>query len=207
MPLTRDDIIRQIDLGLTIEQIAASSNVSVRRVYQIRGTEKAKPRITDEQIADIRARHYRGQSIRDIAAELSMSRKTIAGIVGEQRPANAPISPEEEAEILRRAAAGHSAATIAKEMERWPNAVAQVIDRDRLRDCLQDQVIARAAEFGWDANRLDVETAGRIGAEHIRGFLARERSMGSHKIQHLLRALRGRIVWDALSGGDHARQS
>lgn len=202
MPLTRADILRQIDLGLSVEQIAVSSGVSVRRVYQIRGPERAKPRVGDEQIADIRARHYRGQSIRDIAAELSMSRKTVAAAIGEQqRPANSPISPDEEAEIMRRTVAGHEPLTIAHEIGRSAAGVRAVIDRDRLRDDIQDQVIARAAEFGWDADRLDVETAGRIGAEHIRGFLARERSMGSHKLQHLLRALRGRIVWD---GGDHA---
>jgi predicted DNA-binding transcriptional regulator YafY len=57
------------------------------------------------------------------------------------------------------------------------------------RDWLQDEAIARAKELGITAYGLAKATGWAVSENHIRRYLARERSMGSHKLQHLLRVL------------------
>lgn len=58
------------------------------------------------------------------------------------------------------------------------------------RDWVQDRVIARAQELGLTAYALSQATGGAVSPEHVKNYLERRASMGSHKLQHVLRALR-----------------
>lgn len=62
-------------------------------------------------------------------------------------------------------------------------------------DWLQLAVIARVAARRLSSYRLSQMTGGAVSEDHIRAYLTRKKSMGSHKLQHVLRALGGLIVW------------
>lgn len=57
------------------------------------------------------------------------------------------------------------------------------------RDWIQEAVIARAAELGLTAYALAKLTGGAVSEDHVKDYLERRKSMGSHKLQHLLAAL------------------
>lgn len=57
------------------------------------------------------------------------------------------------------------------------------------RDWLQQAVADRAAELGLTAYALAARTGGAVSEGHIRAYLGCQKSMGSHKLQHVLRAL------------------
>lgn len=56
-------------------------------------------------------------------------------------------------------------------------------------DWLQDKVIARAAHLGLTAYAIAKATGGKVSEDHIQAYLTRKKSMGSHKLQHVLTAL------------------
>lgn len=57
------------------------------------------------------------------------------------------------------------------------------------RDWVQEAVIARAAELQLSAYALAQATGWAVSPDHVLAYLNRKKSMGSHKLQHLLRAL------------------
>lgn len=54
------------------------------------------------------------------------------------------------------------------------------------QDWLQDAVIARAAKLGLTAYAIAQATGGKVSEDHVRAYLTRSKSMGSHKLQHVL---------------------
>jgi hypothetical protein len=56
-------------------------------------------------------------------------------------------------------------------------------------DWVQARVIARAAELGLTAYAVAKLTGGAVSEDHVHAYLTRRKSMGSHKLQHVLRAL------------------
>jgi hypothetical protein len=50
-------------------------------------------------------------------------------------------------------------------------------------------VIARAGELGLSAYAIAQQTRGAVSEDHVLAYLSRRKSMGSHKLQHLLRVL------------------
>lgn len=58
-----------------------------------------------------------------------------------------------------------------------------------LSDWIQATVIARAAELDLTAYRIAQLTDGAVSADHVQAYLMRRKSMGSHKLQHVLRVL------------------
>lgn len=58
-----------------------------------------------------------------------------------------------------------------------------------LTDWVQETVIARARELGLTAYAIAKRTDGKVSEDHVKNYLERRSSMGSHKLQHVLRAL------------------
>lgn len=58
-----------------------------------------------------------------------------------------------------------------------------------LHDEIQEAVIARARERNMTAYAVAMATEGRVSENAVREYMARRASMGSHKLQHVLRAL------------------
>jgi hypothetical protein len=58
-----------------------------------------------------------------------------------------------------------------------------------LSDWIQETVIQRAATLGLTAYKVAQATGGAVSEEHVRNYLQRRKSMGSHKLQHVLDAL------------------
>lgn len=63
------------------------------------------------------------------------------------------------------------------------------LHHDLLRDDIQNIVIARAAALGLTSYAIAKNTNGRVSEDHVRDYLTRRKSMGSHKLQHVLLAL------------------
>jgi hypothetical protein len=59
----------------------------------------------------------------------------------------------------------------------------------RLTDWVQARVIERAAELGLTAYAIAQRTEGAVSEDHVRAYLTKSKSMGSHKLQHVLRVL------------------
>ena len=57
------------------------------------------------------------------------------------------------------------------------------------KDWLQEAVIARAAELGLTAYAVAKLTGDHVTADHVKDYLERRKSMGSHKLQAVLLAL------------------
>lgn len=57
------------------------------------------------------------------------------------------------------------------------------------RDWVQEVVIARAAALGLTAHAIAKRTGDAVSEDHIVAYLKRRASMGSHKLQHVLRAI------------------
>ncbi|MBV8780183.1 MAG: hypothetical protein JO353_02190, partial [Phycisphaerae bacterium] len=178
------------DAGESVQTIADSLGVSPRRIYQVIGPERSRPRIDEARAAEIRSRFARGQSRRQIADELGIARASVNSIVGEDdRPAAERFTAEEEESILRQANAGHEPASIAKQIGRSTSGVRGVIERAKERDPLRDQIIERASALGWDANRIERECRGIVPAEHIGRYLRRESTMNSGKVAAIIGAM------------------
>jgi len=56
-------------------------------------------------------------------------------------------------------------------------------------DWIQEAVIARAGELGLSAYAVAKATGGAVSEDHVLAYLSGRKSMGSHKLQHVLRAL------------------
>lgn len=56
-------------------------------------------------------------------------------------------------------------------------------------DWIQSAVIARAAKLDLTSYAIAKLTGGAVSEDHVRDYLTRRKSMGSHKLQHCLRVL------------------
>ena len=56
-------------------------------------------------------------------------------------------------------------------------------------DWVQDRVIERARTLGLTAYAIARATGGAVSADHVQAYLCRRKSMGSHKLQHVLSVL------------------
>jgi hypothetical protein len=66
-------------------------------------------------------------------------------------------------------------------------------------DWVQATVMARALELGLTAYAIAQRTGGAVSEDHIQAYLTRRKSCGSHKLQHIFRALGLRLTADAPS--------
>ena len=61
-------------------------------------------------------------------------------------------------------------------------------------DQIQESVIARAAKLGLSAYEIAKRAgAGLVSQDHVKNYMERRSSMGSHKLQHVLRVLNLKI--------------
>ena len=68
---------------------------------------------------------------------------------------------------------------------------------DRWRDdWIQQAVIDRAATLGLTAYAIAKATGWAVSEQHIQDYLRRKKSMGSHKLQHVLAVLKLRLTID-----------
>lgn len=58
-----------------------------------------------------------------------------------------------------------------------------------MTDWIQAAVIARAAELDLTAYAIAKATGGKVSEDHVRDYLTQRKSMGSHKLQHVLDVL------------------
>lgn len=65
--------------------------------------------------------------------------------------------------------------------------------RSDQRDRIQDIVIRRAEQLGLSSYAIAQATGGQVSEDHVRAYITRRKSMGSHKLQHVLRALRLKV--------------
>lgn len=56
-------------------------------------------------------------------------------------------------------------------------------------DWIQARVIARARDLGLTSGAIARRIGGLVSENHIRCYLGKTKSMGSHKLQHVLSAL------------------
>lgn len=63
------------------------------------------------------------------------------------------------------------------------------------RDKIQDLCIARMEHLRLNPSKV-AELLPAMSRTHVCDFLSRRKSMGSHKLQYLVKALGGRIVFD-----------
>ena len=56
-------------------------------------------------------------------------------------------------------------------------------------DWIQSAVISRARELSLTAYAIAKLTNGAVSADHVKDYLERRKSMGSHKLQHVLAVL------------------
>lgn len=61
------------------------------------------------------------------------------------------------------------------------------------KDRIQDIVIKRAAQLNLSSYAIAQMTGGEVSEDHVRAYLTHHKSMGSHKLQHVLRALKLKI--------------
>ncbi|MFA5058769.1 MAG: hypothetical protein WC485_11695 [Opitutaceae bacterium] len=61
-------------------------------------------------------------------------------------------------------------------------------------DWIQAAVIARAAERSLSAHAIAQATGWAVSDDHVQAYLQRRKSMGSHKLQHVLAVLKLEIV-------------
>lgn len=60
-------------------------------------------------------------------------------------------------------------------------------------DTIQAAVIAQAKKLGLSSYAISQLTGGKVSEDHVRAYLTKQKSMGSHKLQHVLRALKLQI--------------
>lgn len=68
--------------------------------------------------------------------------------------------------------------------------------KEDLSDWIQDAVIARAEKLGLSSYAIAQATGGKVSEDHVRAYITRSKSMGSHKLQHVLQALGLRLSID-----------
>lgn len=61
------------------------------------------------------------------------------------------------------------------------------------KDTIQAVVIKRAEQLGLTSYAIAQMTGGQVSEDHVRAYLSHRKSMGSHKLQYVLRALRLKI--------------
>jgi len=61
-------------------------------------------------------------------------------------------------------------------------------------DWIQSAVIAEAKRQGLTAYAIAKATDSSVSEDHVRAYLTRKKSMGSHKLQHVLRVLKFDLV-------------
>lgn len=61
-------------------------------------------------------------------------------------------------------------------------------------DWVQRRVAARARELGMTGYAIARDTGWAVSEDHVRDYLTGKKSMGSHKLQHVLRVLRLDVV-------------
>jgi len=59
-----------------------------------------------------------------------------------------------------------------------------------MNDSIQEIVIKRASDLGLTSYAIAQLTGGRVSEDHVRAYLTHQKSMGSHKLQHVLAALK-----------------
>ena len=59
-----------------------------------------------------------------------------------------------------------------------------------MKDIIQETVIRRADQLGLSSYAIAQLTGGAVSEGHVRQYLIRRSSMGSHKLQHVLRVLK-----------------
>ena len=62
------------------------------------------------------------------------------------------------------------------------------------KDWIQEAVIFRARELGLNSLAISKAIGGAVSDDHVRAYLTREKSMGSHKLQHVLSVLGLRLA-------------
>lgn len=62
-----------------------------------------------------------------------------------------------------------------------------------MRDEIQEIVIARAEKFGLSAYAVAQLTGKLVSEDHVKNYMSRRSSMGSRKLQHILRVLNLKI--------------
>jgi hypothetical protein len=62
------------------------------------------------------------------------------------------------------------------------------------QDKIQSIVIRRAEKLGLTAYAIAKQTDGAVSEDHVKAYLTHRKSMGSHKLQHVLRVLGLKIV-------------
>jgi hypothetical protein len=117
-----------LNKGATPTVAAAAAGVTLRRVYQIIGVRKPKPRITDEQRNEIAARRGRRETVRGICAAMGVSRKVVLAV----RPLDVPRGwSAEDAMYVRDRMKNHDAGTLARELDKPRSSVDTLIRRLR----------------------------------------------------------------------------
>lgn len=73
-------------------------------------------------------------------------------------------------------------------------------ERTDRSDWIQEAAIRRAESLGLTAYTIAAGTGGAVSEDHVRDYLTRRKSMGSHKLQHVLRVL-GLDLLPRIAGG------
>lgn len=81
----------------------------------------------------------------------------------------------------------------ARAMAKLMREAGDFLARNIRKDWLQETVIARAAELGLTAYAIAKSTGDHVTADHVKDYLERRKSMGSHKLQAVLRAIGLRV--------------
>ena len=61
-------------------------------------------------------------------------------------------------------------------------------------DAIQDQLIARMEALALNPNKVAELVDGQVSRSHVCDYLTRRASIGSHKLQHMLNALKMELV-------------
>jgi DNA-binding phage protein len=61
-------------------------------------------------------------------------------------------------------------------------------------DWIQTAVVARAQALGLTAGEIAEQTGGQVSRQHVHAYLTGQASMGSSKLQHVLRVLGLQLV-------------
>lgn len=75
--------------------------------------------------------------------------------------------------------------------------------REERGDWIQAAVIRQAEKLELTAYRIAQLTGGNVSEDHVRDYLTRKKSMGSHKLQHVLKALGLTVSPDSPNEGKH----
>lgn len=182
--------------------IAEAVGLSLRRVYQVRGGGKRNTP-SAEQIEAMKSAARGGKSLREISKEFGLNRATVKRHVGDApleilREKPGKLSQEDITHILARSAAGRSASTIAKEMEKSRSVVAGVIERrakvrdgDDIMRAVSDEMQRR----GLTAHGLSQLVAPPPTREMLYEYLRGASSPSTVVASRILTALGGRVVF------------